>query len=138
MTHFFKNLSNDEDRWQFIEDYFLGVVDKKYDIQSVDKIDIKAVDESIVDNPVNEPINQYGNSIKIYSLYNDEDDESIKYYISSAEIKKLDDENITRLKPDCLVAEELNSHKQGDLFKINGEYEYLIERIDNYDLTNYK
>lgn len=136
MTHFFKDLTNDKERWQFIEDYFLGIVDKKYDVQSIDKIDIKSVDESIVDNPINKQLNQYGNSIKIYSLYNDEDNESIKYYISSTEIKSLEDENITRLQPGCLVAEELGCHKQGDIFKINGEYEYLIDKIDNYDLSN--
>lgn len=136
MTYFFRKIDNDEERWQFIEDYFLGTVDDHYSMTGIEKTDIKAIDDSIIDNPVVKMNDAHDNSIKIYSLYNSEDDESIQYYVSNTDIKVLDNQNITRLNPNTKVAEELNNHKQGGVFKINGEYEYLIDRIDHFDLTN--
>ena len=82
MTYFFKDLENDEDRWQFIEDYFLGVAEEKYKAKTVGKIGIKSIDDSVKGIPTPPPPKSNEESIKIYTLYNDEDNESIKYYIS--------------------------------------------------------
>lgn len=136
MTYFFTNLKTDEERWQFIEDYFLDNVANNYPIKEIEKLDIKSIDDSIIGNSISNSTDVNEKIIKIYSLYNDEDNETIMYYISEKEIKTLNEQNMECLKPNCKVAQELQKHKQGEIFKVNNEYEYLVNRIDNYDLTN--
>lgn len=132
MTYFFKDLKTKEERWNFIEDYFLGRVESKYDVPRISKTNVKVIDQSIVDNPViNE--NQNHNVINIYTLYNDEDNESFKYYINDKEIDKLEELGFSKLSPNCPVAKAMEGKKTGDVFNINS-YEYLVDKIDQFDL----
>lgn len=132
MTYFFKCLKTNSERWDFIEDYFLGRVEEKYDIPRIRKTNVKSIDVSIEDNKKVEEKENH-NIINIYTLYNDEDNESFKYYIHDKEIKKLDIQGFSKLSPDCPVAKAMKGKKMGDVFNINS-YEYLIDKIDKYDL----
>ena len=132
MTYFFKNLKTNEQRWNFIEDYFLGRVEEKYNVPRISKTNVKSIDNSIDDNPIINEVPNY-NIINIYTLYNDVDNESFKYYISDKEIEKLEELGFSKLSPDCPVAKEMYGKSMGDVFNIN-DYEYLIDKIDKFDL----
>lgn len=131
MKYFFEKLDTDEDRWQFIEDYFLGVVEDKYNIEPISKANIKKVDEEIEKNKENSncEMNKKDNIIKTYDLFDALDNITIKYYISEIEIDELKDDGYKRLLPDCEVAKNLIESEQGKVFNIN-DYEYLVERIE--------
>ena len=132
MTYFFKDLKTNEQRWDFIEDYFLGRVEGKYDVPKISKTTVKSIDKSVEDNPfIIEEVNY--NIINIYNLYNDEDNESFRYYIHDKEIEKLEELGFSKLSPGCPVAKAMEGKKMGDVFKIN-DYEYLIDKIDKFDL----
>jgi len=130
MTYFFENLTNDEDRWNFIEDYFLGIdLYEKYNIEKNNKIKIKKIDDA--HNEQGMYINQDvfpKDTIDIYTISGDE--VNGKYYISDKEI------NLTypaiKLSKDCEVARHLLKGKVGDVFKVN-EYKYIIENIEKHE-----
>ncbi|HPF83055.1 MAG TPA: hypothetical protein PLV83_02670 [Bacilli bacterium] len=132
MTYFFKDLKTNKERWDFIEDYFLSRVEGKHIIPKISKTNIKSIDKSLENNPILEEKVNY-NVIDIYTLSNDEDNESFKYYIHDKEIEKLEELGFSKLSPDCSVAKAMEGKKMGDVFNVNS-FEYLIDKIDKFDL----
>lgn len=136
MKYFFENLDNNEDRWQFIEDYFLGNIEEKYDIKQISKTNVKKIDEEIEKNKYINSLNTNvkDNIVKIYNLFDALENLTEKYYISEIEIEELTNDGYKRLSPDCEVAKNLDESKQGNIFNING-YEYLVEKIEYRELN---
>ena len=132
MTYFFKDLKTNKERWDFIEDYFLSRVEGKYIIPKISKTNVKSIDKSLENNPILEEKVNY-NVIDIYTLCNDEDNESFKYYIHDKEIWKLEELGFSKLSPDCSVAKAMEGKKMGDVFNVNS-FEYLIDKIEKFDL----
>lgn len=132
MKYFFENLRTDEERWQFIEDYFLGQVEKKYNIPKEIKLNSKRLDEEKEDY-AEETKENNSEEIRIYTLFDSEENESIKYYINDEEITELNKKGFTRISKGCEVAKNLAKCKRGDVFSVN-KYEYLIEDIDIFEL----
>lgn len=136
MKYFFEKLNNDKDRWQFIEDYFLGRIEENYDIGYYDtKSGLKSIDKTADKNRklLEETKQNLNKRIKVYYVYHQEDNLNENYYISKDKIENLENKKFHRLSPDCEVARQLLSKTTGDVFEING-YQYLIEKIEVYDV----
>lgn len=120
MTYFFTELNNDIDRWNFIEDYFLGNIDRN------DKWNIKSIkttgDESIEKQ-----------TIQIYNIYDFEDDRVYKYYISYDSIGGLNEEIYNNIAPDTELAKKILETEKGKIIEIN-DYKYRIDTIDFVEL----
>lgn len=135
MRYFFEKLKTDQERWQFIEDYFMGRVEEKYkigfeDIKTGSKnSDVYVRNSKQVLKDTDNKVNQQ----TIYVLLHDSDSSVKKYYIADGEIESLKDSGCIRLSKDCAVAKQLVKCKAGDVFKINA-YEYLVERIEKQDI----
>ena len=136
MTYFFTQLKTDEERWQFIEDYFLGKVESKYDIADA-SLNIKKMDSQIekIQKENNRYKEQVIDEVKLYELFSEDQNETLKFYIYNTEIEELEKIGYTRISPEAPVAQSLATGKQGKDFSIN-EFNYLIMKIDNYELKN--
>lgn len=136
MTYFFTQLKNDEDRWQFIEDYFLGQIENKYEIEDA-LLNIKKMDAQIEEIRREKEKNkdQVIDEVKLYELYSEDQNETLKFYIYEDIIEELEKMGYSRISPETPVAQKLVIEKQGRDFSIN-EYNYLIMKIDNYELKN--
>ena len=136
MSYFFTQLESDEERWQFIEDYFLGKVENKYRIEDTN-LNIKKMDVQLEE--IREENNTYKNQIideiKLYELYSEDQNETLKLYIYDTKIEELEEMHYTKISPEAPVAKKLIESKQGDDFSIN-DFNYLIMKIDNYELKN--
>lgn len=134
MTYFFTQLENDNERWQFIEDYFLGRVEEKYKIGDA-TLNIKKMDQKIeklhAENSMYEE--RIIDEIKLYDLFSEDQNETLKFYIYNDKIEELEKIGYSRISPEALVAQNLVKEKQGNDFSING-FNYLILKIDNYEL----
>lgn len=131
MTYFFEKLSDNESRWNFIEDYFLGVdLYEKYNIEKNNKTKIKKLDDDHREQEFYKHVDvTKKEAINIYTI-SGEDVEG-RYYISDKEIQLT--YPAIKLSKDCEVAKCLLKSKVGDVFKVN-EYEYLIENIEKHDI----
>lgn len=135
MKYFFEKLKTDQERWQFIEDDFMGRVEDNYaigfeDVKSRSKnSDVYVRNSKRVLLDTDKKINQH----TIYTMFLNKDSTSNKYYISEIEIEKLSKQGITQLSPDCLVAKNLIKSKAGDVFSV-GKFEYMVEKIENEDI----
>ena len=136
MTHFFEKLKTDDERWQFIEDYFLGQVENKYDIDDV-TLNIKKMDTQIeeIKNDNDRYKEQIIDEVKLYELYSEDPSETLKFYIYKNKIDELEEMGYSRISPETPVAKSLIAGKQGEDFSING-FNYLIIKIDNYELKD--
>ena len=136
MSYFFTKLDNDDERWQFIEDYFLGRVENKYSINDVNlkikKMDVQLEEIKKDDNAYKD---QIIDEVKLYELYSEDQNEILKIYIYDTEIEELEKMGYRRMSAGALIAQNLVVGKQGNDFSIN-EYNYLIMKIDNYELKN--
>lgn len=134
MTYFFTQLKTDDERWQFIEDYFLGQVESKYKIEDVNlnfkKMEIQ-LEESRKENSDSE--SQIIDEIKLYELYSEDQNETLKLYIYNTKIEELEELGYCKISFEALVAKKLIDSRQGDDFSINN-FNYLIMKIDNYEL----
>lgn len=128
MTHFFEKLSTNEERWSFIEDYFLGTdLYSKYNVEKIEKTKVKIIDDAREDEKF-KPKNLPKESIKIYTIGGDVEG---KFYIANEELSL--SYPATRLSPDCEVAKLLTINNIGDVFKVN-TYEYIIEDIELHEI----
>ena len=136
MTYFFTQLKNDDERWQFIEDYFLGQIESKYDIEDA-TLNIKKMDKQIeeIKSENNKYIKQTIDEVKLYELYSEDQNETLKLYIYESEIEELRKMGYNKISPEAPVGQSLKRGKQGEDFSING-FNYLIMKIDNYELKN--
>ena len=136
MTYFFTQLKNDDERWQFIEDYFLGQIESKYDIEDA-TLNIKKMDKQIeeIKSENNKYIKQTIDEVKLYELYSEDQNETLKLYIYESEIEELRKIGYNKISPEAPVGQSLKRGKQGEDFSING-FNYLIMKIDNYELKN--
>lgn len=136
MTYFFTQLKNDDERWQFIEDYFLGQIESKYDIEDA-TLNIKKMDKQIeeIKSENNKYIKQTLDEVKLYELYSEDQNETLKLYIYESEIEELRKIGYNKISPEAPVGQSLKRGKQGEDFSING-FNYLIMKIDNYELKN--
>jgi len=136
MTYFFTQLKNDDERWQFIEDYFLGQIESKYDIEDA-TLNIKKMDKQIeeIKSENNKYIKQTLDEVKLYELYSEDQNETLKLYIYESEIEELRKMGYNKISPEAPVGQSLKRGKQGEDFSING-FNYLIMKIDNYELKN--
>ena len=130
MKYFFEVLKDDNERWNFIEDYFLGKVEENYDIPKVTKTGVKKVDDDQLNN-----VRIVDNTLftKVYAVFNTEEKVTYQYYISEEKIEQLEEKGFALLKPGCELAKRLLLHSTGDVFDING-YEYLVEKVDVFDI----
>lgn len=131
MTYFFEELNSNEDRWNFIEDYFLGIdLYNKYNIERTSKTKVKVIDDAHNEQILHKNTdNVKKETIKIYTISGD--DVEGKYYISDKEIKL--SYPAIKLSKDCEVARCLIKGKIGDVFNVN-EFEYLIENIEYHEI----
>ena len=131
MTYFFEKLSDNESRWNFIEDYFLGVnLYEKYNIEKNNKTKIKKLDDDHKKQEFYKNVDvTKKETINIYTISGDEVEG--RYYISNKEIQLT--YPAIKLSKDCEVAKCLLKSKVGDVFKVN-EYEYLIENIEKHEI----
>lgn len=131
MTYFFEKLSDNESRWNFIEDYFLGVnLYEKYNIEKNNKTKIKKLDDDHKKQEFYKNVDvTKKETINIYKISGDEVEG--RYYISNKEIQLT--YPAIKLSKDCEVAKCLLKSKVGDVFKVN-EYEYLIENIEKHEI----
>ena len=131
MTYFFEKLSDNESRWNFIEDYFLGVnLYEKYNIEKNKKTKIKKLDDDHKKQEFYKNVDvTKKETINIYTISGDEVEG--RYYISNKEIQLT--YPAIKLSKDCEVAKCLLKSKVGDVFKVN-EYEYLIENIEKHEI----
>ena len=136
MTYFFTQLKNDDERWQFIEDYFLGQIESKYDIEDA-TLNIKKMDKQIeeIKSENNKYMKQTIDEVKLYELYSEDQNETLKLYIYESEIEELRKMGYNKISPEAPVGQSLKRGKQGEDFSING-FNYLIMKIDNYELKN--
>ena len=136
MTYFFTQLRTDDERWQFIEDYFLGQVENKYNIEDA-IFNIKKMDSQIekMQNQDDSYKEKIIDEVKLYELFSEDEDETLKFYIYDTEIKEIENMGYKRISPVAPVGQSLSIGKQGDDFSING-FNYLIMKIDNYELRN--
>ena len=132
MKYFFENLKSDKERWQFIEDYFLGNVEnnEKYEIPKIMKTNVKKVDEEITKyNNKETEIENKKDVIKIYKVYTSYNDETMYLYIDEIENAELNEKGCMKISPECEIAKKLKDTKPEDVFLIN-EYEYMVEKIE--------
>lgn len=136
MTYFFTQLRTDDERWQFIEDYFLGQVENKYNIEDA-IFNIKKMDSQIekMQNQDDSYKEKIIDEVKLYELFSEDEDETLKFYIYDTEIKEIENMGYKMISPVAPVGQSLSIGKQGDDFSING-FNYLIMKIDNYELRN--
>lgn len=131
MKYFFEKLDNDDDRWQFIEDYFLGNIENnpKYNIKKITKTNIKKIDDEI--NSITEDEKEFKENkiLKIYNVLDDIEKNTIKYYINENKINELEIEGFRQLTPNCELARKLSDSIVGNIFTING-YNYMLEKIE--------
>lgn len=135
MGYFFTVLKTDEERWNFIENYFLGKVDEVYNIPH-NKIKSAKYDK-IVERQLEEETYNRENikSIKLYKVFMEDLDESETFYISNEDIEELKNIGYKKLKPETELAEKMKKLSPGDSFIINKEFNYLIESIDVYEMS---
>lgn len=135
MKYFFEKLKTDEERWQFIEDYFMGRVEEKYEIGFDDvKSGSKNSDVYVKNSKrVLDETETKNEQETIYVVFHSEDLITNKYYISKVEKEELLKKGCIRLSPDCAAAKKLIFCKTGDVFSVN-EYEYLVEKIEKQDI----
>ena len=136
MSYFFTKLDNDNERWQFIEDYFLGQIENKYRIGDTN-LNIKKMDVQLEEIRENNNIykSQIIDEVKLYELYSEDQNETLKLYIHDTKIEELEEMRYTKISPGAPVAKKLIDSKQGDDFSIN-DFNYLIMKIDNYELED--
>ena len=79
--------------------------------------------------------NQIIDEVKLYELYIEDQNETLKLYIYDTKIEELEEMRFTKISPEAPVAKKLIESKQGDDFSIN-DFNYLIMKIDNYELKN--
>lgn len=126
MKYFFTKLNTDEERWDFIEDYFLGRVEEKYKIPK----DLKS-DDIDEDNYNDEK--QDTDKIAVYQVIDTVESDSTRYYISDDEIDLMKEKGYHRISKETELAKQLKKAKCGEVFSIN-QYEYLLEQIEYFDL----
>lgn len=115
MAYFFEKLNNNEQRWEFIEDYFLGVdLHEKYGIGG-----------SGGGTPVPE------GSLKKLKIYTIDGEYGGRYYISDKEIQL--SYPAIKLSKDCEVAKHLVTSEVGTTFKVN-QYEYTVINIEYHEI----
>lgn len=128
MKFFFEKLNTNEERWQFIEDYFLGRVKEKYQIDVEHKTQIKKLKnlESELDQyKYEQSISQDVDKIVVYSLYIEDEDITKKYYIAEVDL----DIDAIKLNPIASLSIKLKSAKVGSVINHN-DFEYLVEKIE--------
>lgn len=135
MKYFFEKLTTDEERWQFIEDYFMGRAEENHkigfdDVKSGSKNSDVYVQKS---KQVLHDTKKINNFKSVYIVFHSEDSITNRYYISDVEISTLTNAGAVKLSPDCAAAQKLILCKPGDVFNVN-EYEYLVEKIEQYDI----
>ncbi len=131
MTYFFENLKTNEERWNFIEDYFLGIdLYKKYHIEKNNKTNIKLIDDAHNQQKFYKNVDvTKRKTIDVYTILGDEVEG--RYYISDNEIKL--SYPAIKLSKDCEVAKQLVRSKIGDIFHVN-TFEYLVENIEHHEI----
>lgn len=135
MKYFFEQLKSDEERWNFIEDYFLGRVEEKYDIPKEIKSNVKRLNiEKEIEEKYFENIEK-SQDIEVFVVYNTYDNFSERYYISDEIIEKLNELNFIKLSTKTELAKKLRNTETGAVFNING-FEYLLEKKEFYDIDN--
>ena len=136
MTYFFTQLKNDDERWQFIEDYFLGKIESKYNIGD-STLNMRKMDNQIekIKDEKNTYIKRTIDEVNLYELYSEDQNETLKFYIYETEIEELRKMGYSKISPKASVAQSLKKGKQGEDFSING-FNYLIMKIENYELKN--
>ena len=83
----------------------------------------------------NKYIKQTIDEVKLYELYSEDQNETLKLYIYESEIEELRKIGYNKISPEAPVGQSLKRGKQGEDFSING-FNYLIMKIDNYELKN--
>lgn len=106
MKYFFETLKTDQDRWEFIEYYFLGQTEKF--------------------------INR--KKIKIYNVFDKEYEGNNKYYINDIDIPEINDIGYIRISNMTEMAKNLIDLKVGENFEIN-EYEYILTSIEEITIS---
>ena len=123
MTYFFTELDNDNDRWNFIEDYFLGNVDRNWNIESINTTKEESNDENNTELETKE----------IYVLYDFEDQKNYKYYIDEKNNEKLSQDEYIQINENTELAKRIKEAKIGEEFIIN-EYKYKLEKIEYHEI----
>ena len=135
MKYFFEQLKTDEERWNFIEDYFLGRVEEKYDIPKEIKSNVNRLNvEKEMDDKYFKK-NEKNQDVEVFVVYNSYDNLTERYYISDASIEKLDEQKFIKLSTGTKLAKKLRNIETGEVFNIN-EFEYLLEKKEFYDIEN--
>lgn len=132
MKYFFERLRSDEDRWNFIEDYFLGKVEEKYNIPKDIKTNIKQMDIAKEKSDAFLESIEQDKDIEVFVVFNSDDDITEKYYISTEIIESLQKQGVIKLSPGAELANQLRNAETGKVFNING-FEYLLEKKEYYD-----
>ena len=131
MKFFFTALKTDEERWEFIENYFLGRVKDNYNVPMEYNSKVKKIDQIKKETEqlrYKQEINKNDILLTVYHLmYNDDGVDIVtKFYVSIDEYVI----DAKKLSPNSEVGKQLPNSKVGDVINING-YEYLVEKIDH-------
>ena len=140
MKYFFTALRSDEERWEFIEKYFLGQIKNYYDIPMEYSSKVKKLNQTKEETEqlrYEQDKNASDKILTVYHLmYNDDGVDIVtKFYVSLDEYVI----DAKKLNPNSEVGKKLPNCNVGDVVNING-FEYLIEKIDHVkiDLKNDK
>ena len=134
MKYFFQELKTDKDRWDFIENYFLGKTEEKYNIPKDIKTNIKKVDiAKEKSDSFFEKIESIDDIEVFVVSYNSDNNVFVteRYYINDEIIENLREKNFQRLSKNAELAQKLKMAQTGDVIDING-YEYLLEKKEYY------
>ena len=136
MRYFFEKLHSDKERWQFIEDYFMGRVEERYDIGFENVRSGSKNSDVYVKNSKNvleETKQKHKQELNMYIVYHEEDECVTKYYISENKVEALELAGAVKISPDCAAAKRLKISKVGDQFDING-YSFLVKQVECQEL----
>ena len=120
MKYFFEVLTEDEERWDFIENYFLGRVEEKYNVEEMQKgPKVNAIEKPVLNK----------NEIYVYDVFSIDDNERTKYYISKNKIEKLSEKGYNYLNVDSELAKNIVGAEIGKEININ-DYLYRVDNIE--------
>ena len=139
LLHFFKGLNTDEERWDYIEDYFLG-----YDVlEGVKPSNVNAVKMTrMIDKDHSYPTAMYNSWDDLYSFFDENERSTLEQFSShgitmpdylQTEIKKSElGENIIMSWPskDVLICQQDTSDIAMEFFRVRGWHAYRINDID--------
>ena len=133
MKYFFTKLRTNEERWEFIEDYFLGNIEKKYNIPRNVKTNIKQIDIEKEKSDLYFEKNTNSDDVEVYAVFIPEENVTKRFYISDDNIEKFDNMKFQRISRATELAKKLIESKTGSVIVVN-QFEYLLEKKEYYSI----